>query len=137
MPHELKEGPDAIELSVTAPTREELFREALEGLLEAAYGASVPEGRYDGRVVPVQASVSTDDGLLAELAHDALRAVRDEPGTVRPPRWLAFDERRVTANLPLHAPRAAARELEVAAAGVSADEGGWSARLELLPRSPV
>jgi len=131
--HELKESPEAIELTVTAPSREELFRSALAGLLEAAYGAPIPSGSYEGRVVPVQASGADDDALLAELAHDALRAVREEPGTVQPPRWLAFDERRATANLPLHTPRAPARALEVASARVQPGESEWSALLELLP----
>lgn len=133
MPHELKESPEAIELSVTASSREELFRSVLTGLLEAAYGAPVPAGSYDGQVVPVQASGADDDALLAELAHDTLRAVREEPGTVQAPRWLAFDERRATANLPLHTPRATARSLEVASARVLPPGSDWSALLELLP----
>ncbi len=133
MAHELKESPEAIELSVTAPSREELFRSALSGLLEAAYGAPIPSGSYEGRVVPIQASGADDDALLAELAHDALRAVREEPGTVQPPRWLAFDERRATATLPLHTPRAPARILEVTSARIQAAGSEWRAVLELLP----
>lgn len=133
MPHELKESPEAIELSVNAPSREELFRAALTGVLEAAYGSPLPDGTYEGRVVPVQAAGSDDDVLLADLVDDTLRAVRKEPGTLRPPRWLSFDEARVTANLPVHAPKAAARSLEAASAIVESGEGRWTARLELLP----
>jgi len=48
VPHELKEGPESIELSATAPGREELFRAVLEAVLEAAYRGK-PEGRGDGR----------------------------------------------------------------------------------------
>ena len=111
MPYELKESPETIQLSVSAPSREELFRAALTGVLEAAYGAPLPEGASEGRVVPVQAAGDDDDVLLADLVDDALRAVREEPGTLRPPRWLAFDVKRVTANLPLHTPKSAARPL--------------------------
>lgn len=130
MPHELKESPEAIELSVTAPTREELFREALAGILEVAYSNPVPEGIYEGRVVPVQAAGSDDDTLLAELADDTLRAVRDEKGALQPPRWLAFDDNRVTATLPLRSEKAVARPLLVSAARVRAAGDGWNARLE-------
>lgn len=133
MPHELKTSPDAIELSVSAPSRERLFRDALTGVLEAAYGASVPAGVYAGRVVPVQASAGEDDALLAELVHDVLRAVRDEPGTLRAPRWLAFDEKRVTATLPVELPRADGLPIEVSRAEVEAAEGTWRARVELIP----
>lgn len=132
MPYELKESPEAIELSLSATTREELFRAALEGVLEASYGAPLPEGASEGRVVPVQAAGEDDGILLAGLVHDTLRAVREEPGTLRPPRWLAFDEKRVTANLPLHVPKAEARPLWVASAEVAAGDTGLAARLELL-----
>ncbi len=137
MPYELKEGPEAIELSVSAPTREELFRAALAGVLEASYGAAVPEGTYEGRVVPVQAAGGDDDVLLADLVDDTLRAVKEEPGTLRPPRWLAFDDRRVTANLPVDTPKASSRALEVASAEVVAGEGHVSARVELLLPVPA
>ena len=135
MPHELTESPDAVLVSVIAPSREELFRAALTGVLEAAYGGPAPEGSYDGRVVPVQAAGGEDDVLLADLVDDTLRAVREEAGTLRPPRWLAFDENRVTANLPLHSPRAPGRPLELSRAEVEAVDGGWAARLELLRSS--
>ena len=132
MPHELKESPEAIELSVSASTREELFRAALTGVLEAAYGAGLPEGTYEGRVVPVQAAGDDDDVLLADLVDDALRAIREEAGTLHSPRWLAFDEKRVTATLPVHSPKAPSRALEVANVEIADGEGGPSARLELL-----
>lgn len=134
MPHELKEGPESIEISVTAPGREELFRSALEAVLAASRSAP-PEGKGDGRVVPVQAAGTDDASLLAGLVEDTLRAVRGEPGTLLPPRWLAFDEHRVTANLPLVAPKAESRRLAVEEASVSASETGWTARLVLSPRS--
>jgi hypothetical protein len=131
VPHELMQGPESIELSVTASSREEMFREALAGVLEAAYDDRPAEGPYGGRVVPVQAAGSADDVLLAGLVDDTLRAAREEAGTLRPPRWLAFDERRVTATLPLHEPKSEARSLELGAAEVVAGDGLWTARLEL------
>lgn len=132
MPHELKESPDSIEVSVTAAGREELFRAAIEGVLAAAL-PNAPEEKGDGRVVPVQAAGADDETLLAGLVEDTLRAVRDEPGTLLPPRWLAFDENRVTANLALTGPRADARSLALADAAIVPAESGFAARLELVP----
>ncbi|HYN40969.1 MAG TPA: hypothetical protein VE129_04265 [Thermoanaerobaculia bacterium] len=132
MSYELKETPETIQLTVSAPGREELFRDALAGVLAATYGTPLPEGASEGRVVPLQAA-GDDDVLLAGLVDEALRAVREEPGTLQPPRWLAFDVNRVTANLPVQTPRAAARPLEVSRAEVESGAGGWTARLELLP----
>ena len=134
MPYELKESPETIQLSVSAPNREELFQAALTGVLEATYGAPLPEGTCEGRFVPVQAAGDDDDVLLAGLVEEALRAVQEEPGTLHPPRWLAFDVNRATANLPVHTPGSAARPLEIVVAEVESLEGGWSARLELLPQ---
>ena len=133
MPYELKESPETIQLSVSAPGREELFRDALTGVLAAAYGTLLPEGMSEGRVVPLQAAGNDDDVLLAGVIDEALRAIREEPGVLHPPRWLAFDVNRVTANLPLQAPRAAARLLEISRAEVESGAGGWTARLELRP----
>lgn len=135
MPHELKSSPELIELSVTAPDRETLFREALSGVLEAAYGAPLPEGEYEGNVVPVQAAGDDDEDLLEGLVEDTLRAVRQEPGTLGPPRWLAFDVRRVTANLPLRSPKASSRTLAFGSAGIGASPDGLEARVELVPGS--
>jgi hypothetical protein len=132
VPHELKESEGAVDLSVTAPTREDLFRAALAGVLEAAYGAASADGSYEGQVVPVQAAADDDGVLLAGLVDDTLRAVREENGTLRPPRWLAFDEKRVTAALPLHLPKTPGRLLTVSAAEVAGGDAGWTARLELL-----
>ena len=132
MPHELMMSPDEIELRVTSPDRESLFRDALTGVLEAVYGAPLPEGKNEGQVVPVQASAGDDDALLVELVHDVLRAAREKEGVLRPPRWLAFDERRVTANLPVHLPKGDVRPLQVSGAAVETDDRGWTARIELL-----
>ena len=132
MPYEMKESPEAILLSVRASGREELFREAVTGVLAATYGTPLPEGASEGRIVPVQAAGDDDSSLLEGLLEEALRAVREEEGTLRPPRWLAFDVNRVTVNLPLQTPKAVSRPLGVSSAEVEFGDGGWSARLELF-----
>lgn len=133
MPHELKESPEMVQLSVSASSRDELFRDALAGILEAAYGVPLPEGTSEGRAVPLQAAGDDDGILIANLAENALRAVREETGTLQPPRWLAFDVNRVTANLLVHTLPSRARPLEILRATVGSGEEGWNARLELLP----
>lgn len=132
MPYELKESPETILLSVSASGREELFREALTGVLAATYGASLPEGTSQGRVVPLQAAGGDDSALLESLVEEALRAVQSEDGTLRPPRWLAFDVDRVTVNLPFQSPKAVSRPLGISSSEVEVGDGGWSARLELF-----
>ena len=132
MSYELKESPETIQLSVSASSREELFRDALTGVLEATYGTPLPEGTSEGLVVPLQAVGDDDDVLLTGLVEEVLRAIQEEQGTLRPPRWLAFDVNRVAVNLPVQAPKAAAHPLEISSAEVESGEGGWNARLELL-----
>lgn len=132
MPYEMKESPEAILLSVSASGREELFREAVTGVLAATYGTPLPEGASEGRIVPVQAAGDDDSSLLEGLLEEALRAIREEEGTLRPPRWLAFDVNRVTVNLPLQTPKAVSRPLGVASAEVEFGDGEWRARLELF-----
>ncbi len=135
MPHELKESTGAIELSVSAPDRPELFRSALEGILEAAYGPTPLDEASEGRVVPIQAAGDRDGDLLVRLAADALRAIREERGTLGAPKWLAFDEKRVTATLPVLARESSGRTLDVSSASVESGDKGWAARLELLART--
>lgn len=137
MPYELKESPETIQLSVNAPSREELFQAALTGVLAATYGTPLPEEASEGQVVPIQAAADHDDLLLAGLVGEALRATRAEQGTLLPPRWLAFDVNRVTANLPLLARNSPARSLEACSARIEKGEKEWTARLEFLPRSTV
>ena len=131
MPHELKESSGAIDLSVSAPDRPELFRAALEGVLEAVYGPTPHDGTSEGRIVPIQAAGDGDGALLAGLVDDALRAVREERGTLGSPRWLAFDDKRVTATLPVLARETAGRALELSSASVEPGNAGWTARVEL------
>jgi hypothetical protein len=87
-------------ISVSAASREEFVRDLVSSLLEAAYGTR-PEGPDEGRVVPIQAAGADDAEILAELAADTLRAVRETAGRLRPPRWIALDEGRVTVTLPV------------------------------------
>lgn len=135
MPYELKESPEAVQLSVSAPNREELFQATLTGVLAAIYGMSLPEGTSEGRVVPVQAAGADDVVLLAGLVGETLRATREEQGTLLPPRWLAFDVNRVTANLPLHPEKSSARRLDALRTRIETGENEWTARLEFLPRT--
>lgn len=137
MPYELKESPEIVLLSVSAPDREKLFRDALAGVLEATYGAPIPEGTSEGRVVPLQAAGDDDEVLLAGLVGEAFRATREEQGTLLPPRWLAFDVNRVTANLPLLARNSPLRRLETRRTRIEAGEEEWTARLEFLTRTTV
>ena len=109
MAYQLTPVPDGLELAVTAGTREDLFRDTVQGTLEAVYGSPLPEGSYGGQVVPVQAAGSDVPAQVAEIVSDCLRAVDGASGTLHPPRWMAFDEGRVTAHLPLTSPRADAR----------------------------
>ncbi len=87
-------------ISLSAKSREEFVRDLVASLLEAAYGAR-PEGAAAGRVVPIQAAGADDAEILAHLAADTLRAVRETAGKLLPPRWIALDEGRVTATLPV------------------------------------
>lgn len=135
MPYELKESPETVQLSVSAPNREELFHTVLTGVLAATYGEPLPEGTSEGRVVPVQAAGDDDVVLLEGLVGEALRAIREEQGTLLPPRWLAFDVNRVTANLPLHPQKSSARGLEGCSTRVESGGKEWTAWLEFLPRT--
>ncbi len=133
MPYEMKESPETILLSVSASGREELFREAVTGVLAATYGTPLPEGASEGRIVPVQAAGDDDSSLLEGLLEEALRAIREEEGTLRPPRWLAFDVNRVTVNLPLQTPKAVSRPTIPAApfSFSSAVWGAWSVPMQV------
>jgi hypothetical protein len=115
-----------VEATVTAKDRAGLFRDALGATLEAAYAGTPSMGDYEGQVVPIQAVGFDDLEILANLVQDCLRAVGEAPGTLHAPRWLSFDDNRVTATLPATSPKAAARHL---AASVVAGEAPLSARM--------
>lgn len=115
-----KSGPDLVAI-ISGSDRAEFFRDAMTAALEAMYGGtSAPGGRGD-HVVPIQA-VGTDDeslvrGLVTELADAAARA----EGVLRPPRWVAFDEARATANLEAAPGTSAPHRVRLSAWARSAD----------------
>ena len=89
-------------ISLSAKSREEFVRDVVASLLEAAYG-KLPDAAAEGRVLPIQAAGADDEEILLALAADTLRAVRETRGRLLPPRWIALDEGRVTATLPIAA----------------------------------
>ncbi len=101
MPYSIETRPNGALISLSATSREEFVRDLVTSLLEAAYGKSPASAGAPERVVPIQAAGSDEAELLANLAADTLRAVGATAGTLLPPRWLAFDERRVTVTLPV------------------------------------
>ncbi len=101
MPYTIETRPHGALISLAARTREEFVKDLLASLLEAAYGKSPGAAEASGQVVPIQATGADDGALLAHLAADTLRAIGETEGTLLAPRWLAFDESRVTATLPV------------------------------------
>jgi hypothetical protein len=101
--------PRGVEAKVSAATRDEFYRDAVAATLEVAYGGTPPHGEYEGSVVPIQATGLDDLAILGDLVTDCLTAVSDARGTLHPPRWLAFDSGRVTANLPATSPASETR----------------------------
>jgi len=112
--YNLSRSSDRLAIALAAGSREELVKDLIAALLDASYGetprvASVTAA--EAVFVPIQASGNDERELLAHLAADALRAVAETDGVLLPPRWLAFDEKRVTANLPVVPGSARPREL--------------------------
>ena len=119
MPYSLKETPGGMELDVSASGRESLVRESLHGVLEALYGKEAIDGPGSGQAIPIQAAGVTLGQSLQELVAELLDLAPKTQGPLGPPRWLAFDEGRLTATLPvLDAPRLVARALRLASARV-------------------
>jgi len=88
-------------ISLTAKSREEFVRDLVAALLEAAYGKLPAAAPADGRMVPIQSAGAGESEILSHLTADTLRAVHETSGTLLAPRWIAFDEQRVTATLPV------------------------------------
>lgn len=121
MPYSLKETPGGFELDVAASGRESLVRESLHGVLEALYGEGTV-GSSSGQTIPIQAAGVALAQSLPELVAELLDLAPKTPGALGPPRWLAFDEGRLTATLPvLDAPGRTARTLHLAMARVAGD----------------
>lgn len=101
MSYTIETRPHGALITLAATSREEFVRDLLASLLETAYGKNPGAAGATGQVVPIQAAGADGAALLAHLAADTLRAIGETEGTLLPPRWLAFDESRVTATLPV------------------------------------
>ncbi len=101
MSYTIETRPHGALISLAATSREEFVRDLLAALLEAAYGKNSGAAGASGQMLPIQATGADDGALLAHLTADTLRAIGETKGTLLPPRWLAFDESRVTATLPV------------------------------------
>lgn len=126
MTHALEETEEGIEIALPGGTREELFRQAVDAALAAAYGGVPEKGEYVGQVVPVQAVGETDREILEQLVRGCIEAAHESKGTLHAPRWLGFDVDRVTVTMPVTTPRTAPREVILRAV-----HGGPPFRLEL------
>ncbi len=125
MSYGISETPDGITIRLAARTREELYRDAVCAALEAAYGGTPPAGTSNGQTYPVQGAGLKDDDILRTLFAECFDAVHRAPGTLHAPRWLAFDEGRVTANLALSTPASPARSLAPALHGAFLSAGAF------------
>ena len=85
-----------------------------------------PASGYLRRADPSRAGRGAQEGdILRTFVTECFEAASRAPGTLRAPRWLAFDEGRVTANLALSTPKAPAREFDPALHGAVATEGAF------------
>ena len=105
MTYGISETPSGLTITLAAKTRDELYGAAVKAALEAVYGGAPPAGESDGQTYPVQGAGLDDADMLRTLFDECFVAARRADGTLHPPRWLAFDEGRVTANLALSTPK--------------------------------
>ena len=117
MAYGISEAPSGLTITLAAKTRDELYRDAVRAALAAAYGGEPPAGASDGQTFPVQGAGLKEGDILRTFVAGCLEAARRAPGTLHAPRWLAFDEGRVTANLALSTPKTPIRELDPALFG--------------------
>ena len=125
MSYGISETPNGITIDLAAKTREELYRDAVSAALEAVYGGAPPAGDSEGQTYPVQGAGLAEGDVLRTLFSECFEAARRAEGTLHPPRWLAFDEGRVTANLVLSTPPAPVRALEPALRGAFTSTGAF------------
>ncbi len=125
MTYGISETPSTLTITLAAKTRDELYREAVKAALEAVYGGVPPAGESDGQTYPVQGAGLDDAGMLRTLFEECFVAARRADGTLHPPRWIAFDEGRVTANLALSTPKTAVRALTPALHGALVTAGAF------------
>ncbi len=125
MTYGISETPSGLTITLAAKTRDELYRDAVKAALEAAYGGTPPAGESDGQTYPVQGAGLDDAAMLRTTFEECFEAARRAEGTLHPPRWLAFDEGRVTANLALSTPRTPVRALTPALHGALETAGAF------------
>ncbi len=125
MTYGISETPSGLTITLAAKTRDELYRDAVNAALEAVYGGTPPAGESDGQTYPVQGAGLDDAGMLRTLFRECFEAAGRADGTLHAPRWLAFDEGRVTANLALSTPKTPVRALEPALHGALETSGAF------------
>ena len=125
MTYGISETPSGLTITLAAKTRDELYRDAVRAALEAVYGGEPPAGASDGQTYPVQGAGLEEGDILRTFVKECFEAANRAPGTLHAPRWLAFDEGRVTANLALSTPKARARELNPALRGAVETKGAF------------
>lgn len=125
MTYEISETASGLTITLAAKTRGELYRDAVEAALKAAYGGTPPAGISDGQTYPVQGAGLAEGDILRTFVAECLEAARRAPGTLHAPRWLAFDEGRVTANLALSTPKTPSREFDPALRGAVETNGAF------------
>ena len=101
MSYALKESPGRVEAEVAAESGEALLREAFRATLHAVYGSEEPAQIVAPRVVPIQGGGDDDAGVLSDLLPELLAFTGSTGGRLCSPRWMAFDDRRVTATFPV------------------------------------
>jgi hypothetical protein len=121
----ISETSSELTITLAAKTRDELYRDAVGAALEAAYGGAPPAGASDGQTYPVQGAGLEEGDILRTFVAGCFEAARRAPGTLHAPRWLAFDEGRVTANLALSTPKTPARAFGPALSGAVETEGAF------------
>lgn len=114
MTYAISETPTGLTITLAAKTRDELYRDAVKAALEVVYDGTPPSGESDGQTCPVQGAGLTEAERLRTLFRECFEAAQRAPGTLHEPRWLSFDEGRVTANLALSTPKTPVRTLEPA-----------------------
>jgi hypothetical protein len=121
----ISEKGSSLTITLSAKTREELYRDAVRAALEAVYGGAPPAGDSDGSTYPVQGAGLDEAEMLRTLFAECFVAAARAGGTLHPPRWIAFDEGRVTANLGLSKPKAPVRALAPALHGAIETSGAF------------
>lgn len=137
MPYELVRKGDRLEARLTGADRDAFFRDAVALGLEAVYSGTPAGEPGTGDVVPVQAAGTDVAGLLGALLADVVRAAREAPGALRPPRWMAFDDDRVTATLPVGGDRPAVEELSVEVLEAAGAWPGGAGTARIVFSAPV